>query len=116
MNTGAPHVFPCRQLITPSPNSPPMINAAFFTEGMTTTHRAFSQIRSGMPLSGTPRSSDKTAVASFSRLTSSFVNVAHAVDATDTATRAATPVLSIFIEHLVPRSLYPDAHAGPGGI
>src|SRR5215471_12356751 len=116
MKTGAPHAFPCRQLITPSPNSPPMMNAAFLTDGMTTTHLAFSQIRSGMPLSGTPRNSDKTAVASLSRLASSFVNVAHAVDATDTATRAATPVLSIFIEHFLPCFLCTDAHVAPAGI
>ena len=40
MNTGALHCSPARQLITPLPYSPPMMNAAFFRSGMTSTQRA----------------------------------------------------------------------------
>src|SRR5215471_16062948 len=96
--------------MTPSPYSPPTMKAAFFSDGITTTHRAFSQIRSGIPLSGTPRSSESTAVASLSRLASSFVTVANAADATRPVARAAIPVLNIFIEHFLPGFLTHTTH------
>src|SRR6266550_2905665 len=56
MKAGALQSLPLRQLITPRPNSPPKMNAAFFIPGMTTTHSAFAHISSGMPLSVLRRS------------------------------------------------------------
>src|SRR5262245_30762404 len=104
MNTGAPHLPPCRQLMTPEPNSPPMMNAAFLSDGITTTHLALFQIRSGIPPSGAFRISETAAPASASRFTSSFDSVAKAVEAISTAVTHNPPVLSAFIGHFLPRS------------
>jgi hypothetical protein len=55
MNTGALQAaLSWRQLMSPLPYSPPMMNAAFFSDGMTMTHFAFSHISCGMALSGSP--------------------------------------------------------------
>src|SRR5262252_3474581 len=78
MNTGLVQLVLFRQLITPEPYSPPTMNAAFFTDGMTSTHSARVHRSSGMPLSGDSRSSVKIAPPSRSRFTSSFDNSAYA--------------------------------------
>src|SRR5256885_6282135 len=78
MNTGALHWLPPRQLITPDPYSPPTMNAAFFIDGMTITHEAFSHSSSGMPLSGAARSSCNIRPESLNRFVSSAEIVANA--------------------------------------
>src|SRR5262245_40422361 len=103
MNTGAPHLPACLQLITPEPNSPPTMKAAFLSDGITTTHFALFQMRSGIPPSGAFRISERTAADSLSRLTSSFDSVAKAVEATSTDVTQTTAVLSVLIGALLPR-------------
>ena len=66
-NAGAVQPLPARQLMTPLPYSPPMMNAAFFTDGITATQSALPHRSSGMPLSGAFRSSLSTSVAFRSR-------------------------------------------------
>src|SRR5437016_10632431 len=67
MNIGALQLLPLRQLMTPLPYSPPMMNAAFFTDGIAATHSARFQSSSEMPLSGALRISSSTLVAFRSR-------------------------------------------------
>src|SRR5690348_4796938 len=90
MNTGAPHLPALLQLMTPEPNSPPMMNPAFFKPGITTTHSALLQICSGIPPSGAPRISERTAVDSFNRLASFFDGAASAEAPTRRADVATT--------------------------
>src|SRR6266852_4655212 len=91
MNAGALQPL-VRQLITPAPYSPPTMKAAFFSEGITRTHRALFQRSSGMPLSGEFRSSVRTVADSFNRLTSSFERAANA----NTAVHRTTQQIATF--------------------
>src|SRR5215831_6399673 len=79
MKTGELQSFPFLQLITPDPYSPPIRNAAFFSDGMTTTHSALLQRSCGMPLSGVVLNSLRTLADSLKRLTSSLDSFAVAV-------------------------------------
>src|SRR5438132_3109784 len=81
MKSGALHVCPDRQLMTPFPNSPPITNAAFFMPGITATHSDLFQVSSGMPFSGIPRSSRTTVAASSRRFASEEEISARAVEA-----------------------------------
>src|SRR5580765_8025081 len=92
MKTGALHLLPVLQLMTPEPNSPPMMNAAFFIDGITTTHSALFQIRSWIPLSEALRISVRRAVDWLSRLASSFDGTPNAVVPTS---RQAAPTTSV---------------------
>src|SRR5215467_6180158 len=71
MKAGELHSAPVRQLMTPDPYSPPTRNAAFFIDGITTTHCALDQRSCGMPLSGALRISLMIVVASVRRFASS---------------------------------------------
>src|SRR5712692_1195428 len=70
MNTGGDQPPSRRQLISPLPYSPPKTKAAFFIDGTTITHCAFSQSSCGTSLSGAEWISLSTAAASSIRLTS----------------------------------------------
>src|ERR1700730_940379 len=67
MKIGALHTPLRRQLINPFPYSPPTMNAAFLSEGMTMTHDALSHSSCGMSLSGTACISFSTVAASLIR-------------------------------------------------
>ena len=69
-----------------------MMNAAFFIDGITTTHSALFQIRSGIPLSDALRISVRRAVDWLSRLASSFDGTPNAVVPTS---RHAAPTTSV---------------------
>src|SRR5436190_3125291 len=86
MKTGALHWSPARQLMTPLPYSPPMMNAAFFSSGMTTTQRARVQYSGGT----WPRISCMARVAALSRAVSAGVIAAVAPVAPASTTVATT--------------------------
>src|SRR3954471_10841706 len=78
--------------MTPLPNSPPMMNAAFFMPGITVTHSARFQRSSGMPVSGAALNSRTIAAASLRRFasdedTSARTAVAHDKTANSNAMR-----------------------------
>ena len=71
MNTGALHCSPARQLITPLPYSPPKMNAAFFSPGITTTQRALCPVflrNLAAECPGRPRAAAASRVASLRRI------------------------------------------------
>src|ERR1043166_384120 len=109
MKIGALQSAPFRQLITPDPYSPPIRNAAFFSDGMTTTHCDFAQRSCGMPLSGAPRISLMMVVDSLKRLDSSLEILATAeLAARVTAQPIVTINLMLMGKLLVARSVQPE--------
>src|SRR6266705_6466135 len=99
MNTGALQVLPDRQLSTPLPNSPPMMNAAFFNSGMTTAHRALAQYSTGI----SERMSWTTRAAVASRAASLAVIAAALLSGVETVTTAAS-TNACFMKHLLPQA------------
>src|SRR6266545_3802094 len=94
MNTGAPHASSVRQLITPLPYSPPMMNAAFLSSGITAAQRARAQYSSGM----VGRSACTTFAAVVSRNASLAEMAPLALEVAATRTIAAKA--NFFMEHL----------------
>ena len=94
MKTGPDHPSAVRHDMTPEPYSPPTMNAAFFIEGITTTHCALVHRFSGMPLSGAARSSVRIAPACDSRFVSSLETAADGGSRRQTDGHANSPRLS----------------------
>src|SRR5205823_2070419 len=92
------------QLSTPLPYSPPKTNAAFFSSGMTATHRARSQYCCGILV----RISSITRAAAASRAASLAVMAAPALAAVASTTTAAQTYL--FMSHLVNPEPVQDRH------
>src|SRR5436309_6515578 len=94
MNTGAPHDSPLRQLITPFPYSPPTMNAAFLTSGITAAQRVRVHRSSGIV--------GRIACTTFAALARRNASAAEmAPAALDTvATTAIAAKANLFIGHL----------------